>query len=216
MDGSRQPIREDRETSRTGKMSDSARVSLQSIKEQERLAKPIALRTANALASIPPTPSNLEKLIERSASRWYTSPELLHMKKRVHKLMWWISAGYFLGREIDGVDMINFFSQLVGDELTMSETKFKLIWDAASANKRMKSRLARGIVTVSVESSPEGSASGTSPLAMPCKSGKKCLNYANRKPAPAKGKGQFCSQNCSASDQARNRRLEKLEITESA
>jgi hypothetical protein len=44
------------------------------------------------------------------------------------------------------------------------------------------------------------------PVYQACKSGKKCLRYENRKPAAAKGQGEFCSTACGASDRARVKR----------
>src|SRR5207248_10476974 len=38
-----------------------------------------------------------------------------------------------------------------------------------------------------------------------CASGKFCLRYEHRKPAPAKGRGQYCSRNCSESFKVRSR-----------
>src|SRR5438477_8929425 len=38
-----------------------------------------------------------------------------------------------------------------------------------------------------------------------CASGKLCLRYEHRKPAPAKGRGQYCSRNCSESFKVRSR-----------
>jgi hypothetical protein len=40
-----------------------------------------------------------------------------------------------------------------------------------------------------------------------CKSGRKCLRFADRKPAPAKGKSPYCGSNCGASDRARGKRV---------
>src|ERR1039458_1838323 len=45
------------------------------------------------------------------------------------------------------------------------------------------------------------------PTANPCKSGKQCMRFEKRKPAPAQGKGQYCCPACAASDRARSKRV---------
>src|SRR5207248_311551 len=68
------------------------------------------------------------------------------LDRRVHKLLWWINAGYLLGREIDSVNLIKFFSRLVGDEYKMSDKAFAATWDAASAKKLKASRARRELI----------------------------------------------------------------------
>ena len=195
----RKAVQEDKQKSRP--MGERQRAQLNSIKELEKSDKVVAERFANALSSVKATPDNLQKLIERCASQWLSSPELTHPGRRAHKLRWWITAGFLLGREINTVGAVNFFSELVGDELTMSETSFLKLWDMPSAAKLKQSRINRGLM-------PADETRETEPK--PCKSGKKCLQFSNRKPADAKGNSQYCSKNCAASDRARKKRLQNV------
>jgi hypothetical protein len=181
-------------------MGERQRAQLNSIKEQEKADKFIAEKFASALASVKATPDNLQKLIERCASQWLTSPELTHLDRRAHKVRGWIAAGLLLGREISTVGAVNFFSELVGDELTMSETSFLKLWNMPSAAKLKQSRINRGLIPADARET----------VSEPCKSGKKCLNLANRKPADAKGTSHYCSKNCAASDRARKKRLQNV------
>jgi hypothetical protein len=57
-----------------------------------------------------------------------------------------------------------------------------------------------------VLSSSDYETSDEEPVYRPCKSGKKCLRFERRKPAPAKGGGEYCMPACAASDKARQKR----------
>jgi hypothetical protein len=138
-----------------GHMSETALANFQAIKVQDKADAVAGERLKSALASIVPTPDNLAKLIQKCE----TAPTdtghslgpkfeatkvvkpMLQLARRVHKLSWWIDAGYLLGREIDSLYMVGFFSRLVGDEFTMSDGKFASIWDIASARKLKASRI---------------------------------------------------------------------------
>ena len=165
-----------------GKMSEPALAKLRSLKEKERLEAVDGERFKNALQSVVVNPANLRALIERCN----TSIRPVQIEQRVQRLHWWIDAGYLLGREIDSVTLINFFSWLTpGEDLSGCTDK--------EAKKRKESRLARGLAS-------------TEPTYRPCKSGKKCLRFEKRKPAPAKGAGEYCGPACAASNKARQRR----------
>jgi integrase len=71
----RKAVQEDRQKSRP--IGERQRAQLNSIREQEKADKFIAERFANALSSM--KPNNLQKLIERCASPYLTSPELTHI-----------------------------------------------------------------------------------------------------------------------------------------
>lgn len=180
------------EKSARGKMSDAALAKLRAIKNQEKLEAIENERFKNALRSVAVNPENLRKLIERCN----TSVPPQQIERRVHKLTWWIEAGYLLGREIDTVDLINLFSSLKPEEETVSDSNFFSDWRDRDAKKRKESRLSRGLI----------SASDEEPVYRPCKSGKKCIRFEKRKPAPAKGNGDYCSPACAASDKARQKR----------
>lgn len=187
------------EKNQRSKMSEAASQKLRTLKEQDRAQDIIDARFAVALKSVIVTPQNLAKLIERCN----ISPAATQVERRAQKLNWWITAGFRLGEEIDSVTMVNFFSELVGDELTMSDARFTNAWDTRAAAKLKESRMTRGLIE-----------SGE-PVYRPCKSGQKCLRYERRKPAPAKGKGEYCSTACGASDKARVKRAVAASATTS-
>jgi hypothetical protein len=165
------------------KMSDPALAKLRALKEQERIEAIGGERFRNALQSVIVNPANLRALIERCN----TSIRPVQIEQRVQRLNWWIDAGYLLGREIDTVTLINFFSSLTpGEDLSG--------WTEKEAKKRRESRRARGV------------ANDGEPVYRPCKSGKKCLRFEKRKPAPAKGSGEYCGPACAASNKARQKR----------
>jgi hypothetical protein len=180
------------EKSERGKMSDAALAKLRAIKDQERLEAIENERFKNALRSVVVNPENLRKLIERCN----TSVPPQQIERRVHKLTWWIEAGYLLGREIDTVGLINLFSGLAPEEEKLSDSNFFSDWKDRDARKRKESRMSRGLVSASDEEH----------VYRPCKSGKKCIRFEKRKPAPAKGNGEYCSPACAASDKARQKR----------
>jgi hypothetical protein len=177
----RQQISE-KEKSVRGKMSEPALLKLRAIKEQERVEAIEDERFKNALRSVVVNPENLGKLIDRCN----TCIPPTQIERRVRRLTWWIDAGYLLGRELDSVTLINFFSCLIpgdGD------------WKDGDAKKRKELRFARGLVSIDAE-----------PAYRPCKSARKCLRFEKRKPAPAKGTGEYCSPACAASNKARQKR----------
>ena len=172
------------------KMSDAALAKLRTIKEQERSDAITGERFANALKCVIVSQENLQKLIARCNS----SVPVTQVERRARKLLWWISAGFLLGREIDTICLINFFSELTADEAVMSEGKFSGVWNAGHAAKVKASRVNRGVIA------SEG------PVYRPCRSGKKCLKFEKRRPAPANGSGAYCTVNCAAGDRARVKR----------
>jgi len=166
-----------------GRMSEPALAKLRALKEQERFEAIDGERFRNALQSVVVNPANLRTLIERCN----TSILPVQIEQRVQRLNWWIDTGYLLGREIDAVSLINFFSSLTpGEDLSG--------WTDKEAKKRKESRIARGL------------ANAGEPVYRPCKSGKKCLRFKKRKPAPAKGAGEYCDPACAASNKARQKR----------
>jgi len=199
-------------------MSESAAQKLRAINEADRLDKIDNGRFCTALKSVIVTPDNLRKLIERIQCTGFIDPEsgeyikhgflddkgnfqplkveVSDLERRVNKLMWWIMAGFELGREIDSVHLINFFSELTQDEMYMTDSQFNDQWRVKNAERVKASRISRGIIKP-VESEP---------VYRPCKSGKKCMRFEKRKPAPAAGKGEYCSPACSASARARQKR----------
>jgi hypothetical protein len=173
-------------------MSESAAQKLRAINEADRLDKISNGRFCTALKSVIVNDENLTKLLQRC----HTSTLLTLIERRVHKLNWWITAGFLLGREIDSVCMINFFSELVSDEEDMSDSEFRATWNLKDAERRKQYRLDHGIIK----------ADETEPVYRPCKSGKKCMRFEKRKPAPAAGRGEYCGSACAASDRARQKR----------
>lgn len=172
-----------------GKMSDTALAKLRAIAEQEKYDTIASGRFCSALKSVIANPDNLQKLIQRC-----TRTPLTQHSRRAAKLAWFIAAGYELGREIDNVSVLLFLSALTPDEIKMTDSRFANEWDSRSAARVKASRLSRGLI-----------ASDTL-VYRPCKSAKKCMRFAKRKPAPAKGQGEFCSPACAASDRARQKR----------
>jgi len=132
-----QSIRDEVKT-KHGHMSDAAVEKFRSMKEQDKTAAIEGERFRNALASVVVTPENLSKLIRRCDSG--------SQLRRVHKLKWWIDAGFQLGREIDTVALIGFFSRLAPDEIKMSDKVFAATWDAESSKKLPASRIRREVI----------------------------------------------------------------------
>jgi hypothetical protein len=193
-----------------GRMTDAAVAKFRAIKEQERLDSIAAERFRNALLSIVPSPENLKKLVVNTR---LSTPRLRYADRMIRtddiadrmslKLAWWIAAGYKLGREIDSVAMLNFFSELTLDEVSMSDKQFAAVWDAASAKKRLQSRLSREIIKAA-DPEPE---KPTKPAKVRlCKSGAKCVWVKYRKPAAAVGRSFYCTPACQKCDLARQRR----------
>jgi len=114
-------------------MSDAAVEKFRTMKEQDKADAIAGERFRNALASVVVTPENLSKLIRRCDSG--------SQLRSVHKLNWWIDAGFLLGREIDTVTLIGFFSRLAPDEIKMSDKVFAATWDTASSKKLRAARI---------------------------------------------------------------------------
>ena len=187
----RQQVREEQgEKIVRSKMSDTALAKPRAIKEQEKADAITGERFATALKCVIVNQENLKKLITRCNS----SVPVTQLERRAEKLLWWTSAGFLLGREIDTICLINFFSELTADEAVMSEGKFSGVWNAPSAAKVKASRVNRGVIA------------SEAPVYRPCKSGKKCLKFEKRRPAPANGSGAYCTLNCAAGDRARVKR----------
>jgi hypothetical protein len=187
----RQQVKQEQEEkSERSKMSDTALAKLRAIKEQERVDTIFDERFSTALKSVVATPKNLRTLIEQCN----TSVPMTDLERRTQKLSWWVAAGFRLGEEIDSVSVINFLSDLTPDERAMTDSRFNSVWTVTSAGRRKESRLARGLMTTD------------EPVYRPCKSAKKCLRFEKRRPAPAQGKGAYCSTMCGASDRARTKR----------
>jgi hypothetical protein len=178
------------EKSEKGKLSESALAKLRTIREQDKTQAVVDGRFATALKSVIVTDANLRKLI----GRCNVSVPATQIERRTAKLGWWIAAGYRLGEEIDGSGMVNFFSDLTPDERTMSDARFTNLWNIAAAEKLKASRLGRGLIE------------SDEVVYRPCASGKKCMRFEKRKPAPASGNGAYCSPACAASDRARAKR----------
>jgi hypothetical protein len=187
----RQQVRAEREDkSEHGKMSDAALAKFRALKEQDRAQEIRDARFTSALKLVIVTDDNLRKLIERCN----VSLVGTQVERRAAKLAWWITAGFRLGFEIDSVTLVNFFSELVDQEMAMSDSRFASLWNSAAAAKLRASRQSAGLIE---SSEPEYRA---------CRSGKKCLRFEKRKPAPAKGSSDHCSPACGASDRARAKR----------
>src|SRR5438445_12640719 len=84
------------------KMSDAALAKLRTIKEQERSDAITGERFANALKCVIVNQENLQKLIARCNS----SVPMTLVERMARNLLWWISAGFLLGREIDTICLI--------------------------------------------------------------------------------------------------------------
>jgi hypothetical protein len=177
-----------------GKMSEAAVAKLRSQTEAARVEAIGLTRFGNALKSVIVTPANLQTLITRCI---YAGPPEKNLDRRAHKLLWWITAGFRLGEEINAPGQIRFMSDLTADEERMTDTQFQKEWDMKVAEKRKAYRVEHGlIVAPTAAEKPERL----------CKSGKKCMKYFARKAAPAKGNGEYCSSACAASDRARAKR----------
>src|SRR6266852_2370839 len=111
-----QAIREEVKT-KHGHMSDAAVEKFRAMKEQDKADAIAGERFKNALSAIVPSKENLLALL----TGYNSTPAL---NRNVHKLLWWIDAGYLLGREIDSICMIGLFSRLSGDEFKMTDRQF--------------------------------------------------------------------------------------------
>lgn len=128
----RQQVRAEKEDkSEYGKMSDAALAKFRALKEQDRAQEVRDARFTSALKLVVVTDDNLRKLIERCN----VSPVVTQTVRRVQKLAWWIAAGFRRGSEIDSVTMVNFFSELVDEEKTISDARFASLWNSAAAAK---------------------------------------------------------------------------------
>jgi hypothetical protein len=187
-------------------MSDVALAKVRASKEQTRIDSIEDDRFKTALLCVMPTSENLAKLIVRCS---HTDE---HITRRLTKLGWWISAGFKLGREIDSMTIVNFLSDLTPDEIALTDRQFAERWDDASAKKRLKSRIERGVIATEPETNvtprPQGDI-------RPCKSGPKCIWVKRRKPAPAVGRSQYCTPVCGQSDMARRKRASVMTPTTS-
>jgi hypothetical protein len=178
------------EKSARTKMSEAALLKLRAIQAANKLQEQSDERFASALRLIPATDDNLMTLIKRINR----SVPVQQLGRRTAKLSWFVQAGYRLGHEIDSQTLLNFFSALVGDEHTMSDARFNNLWSPATAAKLREQRTAHGLIESGI------------PEYRPCKSGKKCMRFERRKPAAAKGSGEYCSTACAASARARAKR----------
>jgi hypothetical protein len=188
--GFRQQVKQEiAEKSERGKFSDAALQKLRLIREQDKVQEVMDARSTAALKCIVITPGILSKLL----TRCNTSVPVTQLDRRVAKLNFWITAGYSLGEEINSVTLLNFFSELTAEEQVMSDGKFFGLWNLIAAEKRRASRQSRGLIN-------------SEPVFKPCKADKKCLQYEKRRPAPARGSGDYCSTGCAASDRVRAKR----------
>jgi hypothetical protein len=133
-----QAIREEVKT-KHGHMSEAAVEKFRTMKEQDKSASIAGERFRNALSAVVPSKENLLKLLNE-CDRTVT------FDRSVHKLLWWIDAGYLLGREIDSIHMIGLFSRLSGDEFRMADREFVNTWDAASAKQLRAARIRRELI----------------------------------------------------------------------
>jgi hypothetical protein len=172
------------EANTRGKMSDVAVAKLRSQTEAARVEAIGLTRFGNALKSVVVTPANLQTLITRCI---YAGPPEKNLDRRAHKLLWWITAGFRLGEEINAPGQIRY-------EERMTDAQFQKAWDMKAAEKVKQRRTEQGLV------------SNTKPERL-CKSGSKCMKVYRRKAAPAKGDGEYCSTACGTSDRARAKRL---------
>jgi hypothetical protein len=131
-------------------------------------------RFANALASVRTDAASLKNLILRMryAGRKQGEKEL---SRRVHKLAWFIKAGYRLGVEIDSPCLVEFFYDVTKGEMALSDAKFAAEWDDRSAMARRRLRIERGLV----------SEEGTTKKQRLCAAGSKCKKAFRRQPATA-------------------------------
>jgi hypothetical protein len=150
----RQQVSEDGE--KRGKMSDTALAKLRAIKDSERLETTEGERFKNALRSVVVNPGNLRTLIERckttpllkdcgwmdGAYKHHKFVEILPVERQIDRMVvkftYWIEAGYLLGREIDTVGLVNFFSSLTVGEVKMSDSQFSGAWNDKYARKQRK------------------------------------------------------------------------------
>jgi hypothetical protein len=185
-----------------------------------------------------PTP-RLKSLIQQSRFRWYTSDEMddeykAGLSRSAHKLLWFIKAGYKLGREIDSLSTIAFMSAVTPNEMTMSDAEYASAWMDKGAIAHLKTRVSNGLDLVNgkpkirakaktkrlicqkcdevFESHRRSTkycptcAGRIDPSKRYCALGKSCLNSSRNIPKLAQPGKQYCSDTCLGAAQAARQR----------
>jgi hypothetical protein len=181
----------------------------------------------------------LKSLILQSRFRWYTSPEMDEkyqkgLSRSAHKLLWYIHAGYKLGREIDNLPAIAFMSTVTPYEMTMTDAQYASGWTDKAAISHLKIRVKDGLDLVKgkpkirakaktkhlicqkcdevFESHRRSTkycpscAGRIDPSKRYCALGKNCLNSTRNIPKLALPGKQYCSDTCLGSAQASRKR----------
>lgn len=104
--------------------------------EEEKANRCGEARFANAIASIQPTPENLQKLIARCSN------DSTNLERRAAKLLYWINArGYRLGLKIETPVHVTCLSELTPDEIKMSNARFQEEWRVKKVFKHLNTVL---------------------------------------------------------------------------
>ena len=160
------------------KMSEAAKAKLRSLNEHDRANTQADARLVEEFNSRPWTLEQIMDLFAKAFGGCTMNP-----RRRAVKALHCLAQGMHVYHIHD----LSLFGELLPDEVGMPMVRFLSRYPLPED----------GIVTPKGE--PE------KPIRR-CKAGKKCLRFEKRKPAPAKGSGDYCSTACAASDRARNKR----------
>lgn len=185
-------------------LSESQLAKLRTIREQDNANKEANKKFVEQFAGLPRDTWTLIQVLKRiysSDQNRYTTqvayddegcvtavtfvkkaPQIgdLTLERMANKIRWCLRQGWSVTSPYD----VTFFGMLTADEAAMTDEQFVTRLEGASPLPALH-RIA----------APK-----------PCKSDKSCLRFEKRKPAPAKGKGEYCSSACAASDRARAKR----------
>jgi len=160
------------------KMSDAAKAKLRSINEHD---KRNVEADARLVAEFNSRPATLERLVDLFAKAFGGAET--HPRRRAIKAMSRLAEG----RRVYCIHDLSFFGELSSGEDQMPMNRFLAKYPLPEDETVM----------------PKGEP--PKPVRL-CKAGKGCLRYEHRKPAPAKGSGEYCSAACAASVRARAKR----------
>jgi hypothetical protein len=160
------------------KMSEAAKAKLRSLNDHDRANTLADGRLVTEFNSRPWALEPMMDLFAKSFGGPQSNPRRRAVKA-LHRLA--------QGLRVYHIHDVAFLGELLPDEVEMPMVRFLSRYPLPEDE----------IVT------PKG---GSEKPVRLCKAGQKCLRYAKRKPAPAKGSGDYCSTACSASGRARAKR----------
>lgn len=172
------------------KMSESAKAKLRSLNDHDRANAEADVRIVFEFTNRPWTLEQLVDLFAKAFGGAKSNP-----RRRAVKAMFRLAQGLRVYRIHD----LSFFGELIDDEKTMPMARFLARYPLPEDESGDAG------ATVTPKGAPEKPAK---PVRL-CKSGKKCLKFEKRRPAPAKGSGEYCStcsKMCAASARARAKR----------